>query len=254
MIELLKGYTPVLVSLSLVIITFMISRYLKLGLEKELVINTIRSFAQLLLIGYLLEHIFAFNNVPLFFLVIFIMAIVGGNVARTRAPNIPKAFYLATFSILCGAYISIGLMLLTKVISTDPKYIIPLGGMIVGNSMNGTSLVMERIYSEVRSNSSRIELALGFGATSSAASKFLLKDSIKTGLMPTMNFMKVVGLVQLPGAMTGMILAGASPLEAVKIQIIVAYMLISGVSISAAIAALLARRRFFNKRHQLILK
>lgn len=253
MIEILKGFTPVFISLSLVVVAGIISRFLKLGIGWELAVNTVRAFGQLLAIGYLLEYIFSIDNIFLFFLVITVMAIVGGATARSRAPSIPGGFILSAFSILCAAFASIGLMLLIGVITPEPQYIIPLGGMVVGTSMNGSALGMERLYRELKGNRDRVELALCFGATSHSASIDIVRQSIRAGMIPSMNLMKVIGLVQLPGAMTGMILAGASPIEAVKIQIIVAYMIISGVSISTSISVLLARQRFFNKRHQLVL-
>ncbi len=253
MLEVLNSFTPVFAALSLVIISGLISRFLELGIEKELIVNTLRSFGQLILIGYLLEYIFSIEFVPLFFLVIFIMSLIGGKTVKDRAPSIPAGFWLGSFSILIGAYTSIGLMLALGVISTDPKYIIPLGGMLVGNAMNGCSLSMERLYRELKNNREKIELALSLGATSDKASDFSVKESVKAGMMPMLNFMKIVGLVQLPGAMTGMILAGASPIEAVKLQLIVVYMLLSGTSISTTVAILLSRRKMFNKYHQLVL-
>lgn len=252
-VEVLKGLIPVFASLSLVVIAGIIHRFLKLGIQTELIVNTLRAFGQLLAIGYLLEYIFNIENIFLFLLVILVMAIIGGNTAKSRAPLVPRVFIYSTLSILCGTYFTLGLMVAVGVINTDPQYIIPLGGMLVGTSMNGISLALERLYRELTSNRDKIELALSFGAKSTAASAGLARQSIKAGLIPTLNFMKVIGLVQLPGAMTGMILAGASPIEAVKIQIIVVYMIISGVSISVPIAVTLARNKFFNKRHQLLL-
>ncbi len=254
MVDFLAGFMPVFASLILVVVSIIISRYLKLGIEGELFLGTFRSFAQLLLVGFILEYIFSIDNLVLFMGVIFVMALIGGKTVRDRARAIPNAFWLGTVSILCGAYFSIGLMIALDIISTDPKYIIPLGGMVVGNSMTACALSLERFYQDLKGNRAKVELALSFGATSNEASVFFLRQAIRAGMIPMLNFLKIVGIVQLPGAMTGMILAGASPIEAVKIQIIVVYMLIAGSSISTSLATVLSRRRLFNRRHQIVIE
>lgn len=125
---------------------------------------------------------------------------------------------------------------------------------VLGPSGSGKSnfLALKRMYSEMKSKKEKIEQALVLRVTSTQAVEGLFKATVKAAMIPTLNLMKVVGLVQLPGAMTGMILAGASPLEAVKLQIIVVYMLICAGSLAAVITARLSQSTYFTKYRQLI--
>ncbi len=239
-------------ALILVGISIGISYYKKINLEKDLLIGTIRSFVQLIAIGYALELVFNLNKLWLILLVILIMVLVGGQTAGSRSKGSLKGFSISTFSIGIGAFFTLGLLLILGIITTDPKYVIPLAGMTIGNSMNASALALERIHSEMKNKKDQIEQALSLGVTSTQAVEGSFKATVKAAMIPTLNLMKVVGLVQLPGAMTGMILAGASPLEAVKLQIIVVYMLICAVSITAVITARLSQNTYFTKYHQLV--
>lgn len=239
-------------ALILVGVAIGISYYKKISLEKDLLIGTIRSFVQLIAIGYALELVFNLNKLWLILLVILIMVIIGGQTAGSRSRGSLKGFGISTFSIGIGTFFTLGLLLLLGIITADPKYVIPLAGMTIGNSMNASALALERMHSEMKNKKDQIEQALSLGVTSTQAVEGSFKATVKAAMIPTLNLMKVVGLVQLPGAMTGMILAGASPLEAVKLQIIVVYMLICAVSIAAVITTRLSQNTYFTKFHQLI--
>jgi putative ABC transport system permease protein len=206
----------------------------------------------LVAVGYALEFIFGLNRVWLILLTILAMVIVGAHTAGRRTKTIVPGMRISAFSIGVGTFFTLGSMLILGIITLDPKYVIPLGGMIIGNSMNASALALERIDSEVKNKKAEIEQALALGATASQSMSKSYKATVKASMIPTLNLMKVVGLVQLPGAMTGMILAGASPLSAVLIQIIVVYMLISAVTITAVISTRLAQRGYFTKAHQLV--
>jgi putative ABC transport system permease protein len=143
-------------------------------------------------------------------------------------------------------------MLLLNIISAEARYLIPLAGMIISNSMNASSVTFDRIGSDLKGNRLEIETALSLGKSWQESSRRFYRDGVKAGLISILNFMKTVGIVALPGAMTGMILAGASPLKAVLIQIIVAYMLLSAVTITSIIAGEMVIRRFFNKAEQFV--
>lgn len=242
----------ILASLALVGVAIGISLYEKVQLEKDILIGTIRTFVQLIAIGYALEIIFNLNKLYLILLTILVMVIIGGFTATRRSKSFFNGFSLSTFSIGLGTFFTIGLLLILKIITTDPKYMIPLAGMIVGNCMNASALALERIDSEVKSKKAQIEAALALGATSKQATERSFKNTVKAAMIPTLNMMKIVGIVQLPGAMTGMILAGASPISAVTIQIIVMYMLICSVTLTAILTTILASRKYFTLNHQLV--
>jgi len=242
----------VLAALALVGVGVGLSFYQRVKLEKDILIGTIRTFVQLIAVGYALKIIFDLNHLLLILLTVLVMVLIGGYTAGRRADLFFSGFSISTFSIGLGSFFTLGFMLLLGIINTDPKYIIPLGGMMVGNSMNASALALERLDSEVRGKKAQIEQALALGATSSQAVEGSFRKTVKAAMIPILNMMKVVGLVQLPGAMTGMILAGASPISAVIIQIIVVYMLVSSVTISAVLTTLLARNHYFTKNHQLV--
>jgi putative ABC transport system permease protein len=133
----------------------------------------------------------------------------------------------------------------------DPRYLIPLFGMIIGNSMNGAALAAERLASEMELRRAEVEAYLALGASPAQASAEPVRRALTAALIPAVNGLMVVGLVSLPGMMTGQILAGASPLLAVRYQIVVAFMLAGAVAVTSAIVVLWYRRSFFTPAEQL---
>ena len=123
---------------------------------------------------------------------------------------------VATASVSAGALLTLGLLVLLNVFPFEPRFVIPIAGMVVGNSMVVTGLVMTRLRDDLRLQKARVEAALALGATRRQAANRQLRRALSTGMTPMIDNTKTVGLISLPGAMTGMILAGASPLEAVQ--------------------------------------
>lgn len=230
-----------------------ISRWQELGLEKDLLVALIRAFVQLIAIGYALQLIFDAESVWWTILVISVMVGVAGYTAGQRGQGVPHRFQVATLSVVVGAVLTLGLLVILQVFPFEPRYIIPIAGMVVGNTMTATGVVMLRMRDDVKLQRPEIEAALALGATRRQAVAPQLKRALTTGMAPLVDRTKTVGLISLPGAMTGMILAGASPLEAVQLQVIVMYMLIGAVAFSGLAATFLTYRQFFTRAHQLIL-
>ena len=245
------GFKEVGIAVILMVVAIVLSRWQRIGTQKELAIGTLRSFVQLVAIGYALEFIFGLKNISAISGTILIMIIVGAYTAGQRATHIRHAKLLSFIAIFSGSIVTLGLMLGVGIIKAKAQYIIPLGGMIIGNSMNCSALVMERLYSDIDNNRLAVETALSLGKSWREAVDRFFRQAIKAGMMQMLNFLKVVGLVQLPGAMTGMILAGASPLKAVLIQVIVGYMLTASVTVTGIVAAQLAVRQMFTRHQQL---
>jgi len=245
------GYLEVAIAVSLMVLAIILSRWQKVGTEKELAIGTVRSFVQLVAVGYALEFIFNLENIFALLGTLLIMILVGAHTASRRAPDIPRVRTISFLAITAGAAATLGLMLATGIIRAKAQYFIPLGGMTVGNAMNCSALVMERLHSEITGNRLAVETALSLGKNWRQAVDVYFRKSVKAGMMSMLNFFKVVGIVQLPGAMTGMILAGASPLKAVMIQIIVGYMLTAAVTVTGIVTAHLAVRQMFTPADQL---
>ncbi len=245
------GFFNVAAALVLIVLAIILSRWHKVGTEKELAIGTIRSFVQLVAVGYALDFIFSLENMFAVMGVILIMILVGSHTAASRVKVLEKSYSMAFVSITLGSVVTIGLLMAVGVIKPKAQYMIPLAGMTVGNAMNCAALVMERLHSDITGNRLAIETALSLGKTWRQAAAPFFRKAVKAGMMQMLNFFKVVGIVQLPGAMTGMILAGASPLEAALIQVIVGYMITSAVTITGLTVAYLAMQRMFTPADQL---
>jgi len=237
---------------SLVLISIFVSYYQKLGIEKEIVIGTIRAVVQLAIVGYILHYIFAADNALFTLAMVSLMIVVAGNNASKRGKGIPNVFYFITFSIAISATLTISLLILFGNIHFRPQEVIPVSGMIIGNAMVASGLAVSRLKDEIKNKSEEIEAYLSLGATSRQAAQKVIKTAIKTGMIPTVDSMKTLGIVQLPGMMTGLILGGVDPINAVKYQIMVTFMLASTVSISCFSVTFLTYRNFFTKYHQLV--
>ena len=244
--------TRILAALILVFLAALISRWQSLDLEKQMLVAVVRSFIQLTLIGYALTYIFEVDNPLVVLLIISIMVMIAGYTSGKRAIGVPNAHRVALASIALGASLTLGLLVGLGVFEFTAQQIIPISGMVIGNSMNVCSLVMKRIKEEINGRSLEIEAALALGATRRQASDRYLKTALQSGMIPIIDSAKTVGLIQLPGAMTGMILAGAAPLEAVQLQIIVMYMLIGAAAFTGLAATFLSYRQFFTANHQLL--
>lgn len=239
-------------SLILVILAMLISRWQSLDLEKQMLVAVVRAFIQLTLIGFALTFIFDVDSPLMVLLIISIMVMIAGHTSGKRAVGVPHARPVALASISLGAVLTLGLLVGLNVFEFTPQQIIPIAGMVIGNSMNVCSLVMKRIKEEINGRSLEIETALALGATRRQASDRYLKTALQSGMIPIIDSAKTVGLIQLPGAMTGMILAGAAPLEAVQLQMIVMYMLIGAAAFTGLGATFLSYRQFFTGDHQLV--
>jgi putative ABC transport system permease protein len=150
-----------------------------------------------------------------------------------------------------AAVATLGALLLLRVVPPTAQYLIPLGGMVIGNSMNTASLTLARVRDDVAEQRLKVEAALALGATSRQAVSPILKTALRSAMIPLIDSTKTTGIIFLPGAMVGMIIAGADPLEAARLQIVVMYMLLGSVSIAAILVGLLSYRSFFTPRHQL---
>ena len=238
-------------SVVFVLVAIGVSRWQRADLEKDMLIATVRSFIQLIAVGYALEFIFE-QDTPLWTLVLLaIMTAIAGRTTAQRARQTPHALLIALAAIATGSALTIGVLLVLNVFAFIPRDIIPIGGMVVGNAMTTATLVMTRLTDDFESQRGKIESMLALGATSRQASLAQFRGSLRSAMIPIVDTTKTVGLIKLPGAMTGMILAGASPLLAVQLQIIVMYMLVGAATFTGLIAAYLTYRQFFTAAHQL---
>lgn len=246
-------YFSLLLALLFVLVAVVISFKEDLGLERDLLIGTVRAFVQLMAIGYVLKIIFDLEKWPYIVLMLMFMVLVAARNAEKRGQGIRNVFSVLLLAIGAGEVLTMGMMLALRIIPFQPQYIIPISGMIIGNAMVASALTLNRIKAEMESRKEEILVLLGLGATARQASGSSLQAALKSAMIPTVDSMKTVGLVQLPGMMTGLIIGGASPVEAVKYQVLVIFMLTAAVALTSMVVGFFAYRKFFTERHQLIL-
>jgi putative ABC transport system permease protein len=238
-------------SLSLVVLALLISWREGLQLEKDLIWATLRGFVQLTLVGYILLWIFSWEGLEVVYLTLLLMTLMAAWIVRSRAEGIPGIFPIAFFSLALSLSLTLGLLVLGHSIEAKPRLLIPLGGMILGNSMNGASLTLNRLKAEVDLRKWEIQLYLSLGASSRQSMQKILKQVLKASLIPAIDTLKALGLIFMPGMMAGLIIAGESPLVAVRYQIVVMFMLLASATLTNLLVALLGYRRFFTPAHQL---
>ena len=240
-----------LLSYGLVIAAILISYYNHLKIEKELVSSSLRATLQLIVVGFVLEMILKIENTFVLFLILFFMSMIAGVISGNRGKHIPNSHGIAILGIAVGSLATFGLLYGVGVIQPEARYAIPLGGMIIGNSMKASSLAMDRLISELGHQRKRIETLLALGATARQATVGSVGVAVKAAMIPTIDTMKTVGLVHLPGIMTGFIIAGGSPITAVKYQLAVMYMLAGATGITCLLVTLMAYRQCFTRDLQL---
>jgi putative ABC transport system permease protein len=245
------GFGEVALSLVLVAVAAAISWRRKAGLESDILVATFRSFAQLLAIGYVLEWLFDGRGwlTPL---VLAVMIAVATLTSGARGKRVPGAKAIAALAVSVAAAATLGVLLALRIVPAEPRATIPLGSMILSNAMNTASLVMTRLRDDLASHRREVEARLSLGQTAAEAGGPWHRSALRTGMLPLIDNTKVVGLVALPGAMTGMLLAGASPAAAIRFQLVVMYMLLAGNALAALVAGHLTVRRLFTRHHQLI--
>lgn len=251
------SWIQLLIAVSLVSVSGVLSIYYKLKLEKDLAIGVLRAFVQLLTMGYLLKILFGLDSAVLVLGLYLVMTLFSVNIihGRVKEKNIP---YLKPTGLAVMFSYSLVTILVTKVVIGaqpwwDPQYFIPIGGMIAGNSMNSLALSLERFFSELKNRRDEIEMMLCHGADYKEATVDIFRDALRAGMIPAVNSLMGVGLVFLPGMMTGQILAGADPEEAVRYQIVVMFMLVASTALSSILVLLMVRKRCFSPAMTLLI-
>ena len=238
-----------LMATGLIVMAAIVSYQQRLRLELEILHSALRAVVQLVVVGYLLHFIFGADN-PLFtsgvLLVMLISAAINGG---KRGPGIKRASWIAGVSIGIGAVFTLAVLLSANVLSFTPYQMIPVAGMVISGAMAAVGLCFGQITTNFKSRQQEIQIKLALGATPMQACKAILRGALIVSLEPTIDIAKTLGMVSL----TGLILAGMSPIEAIKYQIIVIFMTFSTVSIAIAMAGYLSCRQFFNTKEQLIL-
>lgn len=235
----------------LLIIPIFISYKEKLDLGKDIIISVGRAIIQLVIVGYILQKVFDFENSIFTITLIIVMTFNAALNTKKRGENIKDVVLISFISIIIGTTITISVLVLSGAIEFVPSEIIPIGGMIISNSMVAIGLSYRNLNNCFKNRKSEVEVKLSLGSDILDASKDIIRESIKLSILPTIDSAKTLGIVSLPGMMTGLILGGVSPLVAIKFQIMVTFMILASTSVSSIIATYISYRYFFNERKQL---
>ena len=237
-------------SFALVMVSVGISMKEHLGLTKDVFYSVARAIIQLTI----LKYIFKINNTWLTIVITLLIIFNASWNANKRDPNPDRKLWQSFVALLVGTYITLGVLMLSKTIKLVPMQIIPITGMIAGNEMVAIGLCYKTLNESFHDQRQQVLEKLALGADIKDSSMPILRRSIKTAMQPTIDSAKTVGLVNLPGMMSGLIFAGVDPVYAIKYQIMVTFMLLSATGLGAVIAGYLAYRNYFNARMQLLEK
>ncbi|CCI81900.1 ABC transporter permease [Lactobacillus hominis] len=236
---------------ALVLVSIAISAKEKLGLTKDILISVIRAIVQLVIIGFVLKFIFHIDTLWLTAVSTLIIIFNASWNANERNPNSHKKLWSSIIAEAVGTYVTLSLLIVSGVIKPIPMQVIPITGMIAGNEMVAIGLCYKSLNGSFHDLHQQVLEKLALGSDIKMASMPILRRSIKTAMQPTIDSAKTVGLVNLPGMMSGLIFAGVNPIYAIKYQIIITFMLLSATGLGAVISGYLAYKQYFNEQMQL---
>jgi len=249
------SWSQLALALLLVLVVAAISFRERLGLERDLVIGAVRAIVQLYLVGLILAAVFGAARWYWVLLILAVMVAVATHAAVSRLGKpIPGVHWIAapalTLSTAATLAYVIGVIIEPRP-WWEPQYLIPIAGMILGNSMTSAALAGERLQSDLFARRDEVEARLALGFSGRQAVQPLVRAALRAAMIPTVNGMMTVGIVQLPGMMTGQILAGASPLTAIRYQIVVVFMMAVATALGSLAFVRLAVGRYLTPAHQL---
>lgn len=238
-------------SLALVALAAAVSLWRRADLERDIGIATVRSFVQLTAIGYAIQLIFEADTIWLVFVLLSVMVVFGAFTARARAKRVPDAFWPLLIALATAGAATLGLVVALGVFEPTARYLVPVGGMVIGNAMTASAVALDRLGDEMHDSRNRIEATLALGATAQDAAQPFARRALRSGMIALVDSTKTTGLIFFPGTMVGMLLAGADPTDAVRLQLILLYTLLGSVAIAGLVATTLAYRNFFTPAQQL---
>ncbi|MFZ5830094.1 MAG: ABC transporter permease [Planctomycetota bacterium] len=251
-VELSPG--QVALAVGLVVLSGAVSLALRLGLERRLALASIRTVVQLLLIGVVLRWVFRWSNVYIVLGIMLVMTVIAGLAAVRRTERRWQGIWFDSVLAIWASSWLIAALALMAIVRVEPwyqpQYAIPLLGMILGNTLSGISLGLDRLGDELSSHRDEVETLLSLGATRWEAAIGPMRKAIRTGMLPTINTMMVVGLVSLPGMMTGQLVAGMDAMQAVMYQIVIMFLIAAGTALGTVGVVLFGYRRLFTADHR----
>lgn len=245
------SWTGVALSVLLVGVCLAVVVREQLGLTRDVVVASVRAVVQLVAVGALLRVLFDSAGLPGALLWVTGMVVVGAFVSGRRGRGVPRSRLVAAAAIGSGVATTLGLLVLARVVQTDPSVVVPVGGMVVSAATRGTSVVLLRLSEEADTGRRQVEARLALGLPAGTAFAPHRRTALRTALVTDIDQVGVVGLISLPGAMTGLLLAGVDPLTAIRYQVVVMYMLLGAVAVAGLVAARLGERELFDDAQRL---
>ena len=242
-----------LASLILIAVAVGVSRWQRLGLEGSILGAVARATGQLLLVGLGLGLVLA-DDAPLLWSWLWVAGIIlfAAVTVQRRAPAIPGLFRVAVGAQVLTAVISLGVIFGLSIFPLEARTLVPVSGMILGNALSSAVLASRRLVEEFTDKRDELEARLALGCASHDAARPYLRVVLRTAMTPQIESTKAVGLVFLPGAMTGLVLAGVDPLDAVLVQLALMLLILGGVATVSTVITLGAGRRLFTPDERLV--
>ncbi|MFF7710715.1 ABC transporter permease [Pseudomonas sp. NPDC007930] len=248
--------TDLALAAALILVNGALSVLLRLGLERVLLLAALRTVVQLLLIGYVLGYVFAYAYWYVVLPLMCLMTVIAGVSAAGRGGLSYRGRTLdSLLAVWGGSWLvaALGLLLIIRIRPWyEPQYAIPILGMILGNTLTGVALGIERMAQALSSGRAQVEAILALGGSRWEAAQGPARQAVRAGMLPTLNQMSVVGIVSLPGMMTGQVLAGESPANAVRYQIVIMFLIAAASALGTVVAVLLTYRRLFSEDHRFL--
>lgn len=245
-------YITLSITLIFVLIPIILSKTLRLELEKDMMIATIRSIIQLLIVGYILKFVFDSESFLYIFLMVVLMIVAATQNARKKGKQIKGITWKVAATLVLVELLTQSILLGFHIVPPTAQYIISISGMVIGNSMVLSILFLNRFTAEVEAHEDETELILSLGGTPKQAIHQQLIQAIKASMIPTIEAQKTMGLVQLPGMMSGQIIAGADPVQAVQFQLLILFLLLTTAAVTSTLLGFLSYPTLFNQRMQLL--
>jgi putative ABC transport system permease protein len=247
------GWGGLLASLVLIAVAVVLSRQRRLDLEGTILWACGRAIVQLLIVGQALALLLD-DDAPAAasWAWVALMVVFAADTVRRRAPEVPGAFTLALWATGTSSLLSLGTVFAFGIYPAEPRAIVPIAGMMVGNSISGTVSAARRVIAELGDHRPEVEARLALGQPWTEASRSYVRAALRTALTSQIETTKAVGLVFLPGAMTGLILAGVDPVGAVRVQAALMFLILGAVATNATVVGVGLTRRLFTDDHRLV--
>lgn len=238
------GVWEVLASFSLVALVVAISIWRRLGVERSVLWAAVRATVQLLAVGFFFSAIFESSGAEVWaWLWVVGMVVVSAWVVQRRTPTVPGIFGIGLAAITATVAVALAVVFGLRILETQPVAVVVIAGIVIGNTMPSVVQGADRMMASLREDRGQVEAMLALGFDGPEAMRALVAEVVRTALIPQIQRTKVVGLIALPGAMTGLLLAGTDPVDAVIIQLVVMFLVLGAVAISVVVVALAISRQ-----------